>query len=303
MGVPGHRGRHRREPGRPGLDRVRLRGVRLDPRLDRARRVRGGRRLRRDHPRLLRRPGPRRVPRDPLRPDRRPLRGEHACRRPARPFVRDRHRPRLRRRAAPQARCASPGSTRGWRPWSPATSRCSSSTTTATARCSRRARRRSRAGSDTLVLGCMSMAFLGVAERLSEELGVPVLNPARTALKTAEGLVEQRHRAQQEGVPRAAEGRRRNGRALTGPRMKGESVEATVNGARLYYETHGDERRTRAGDPARRARASATAATTSATTARCRTSTGCSSTTRAAPAAPRTGRPTRTSSGWRTSTS
>ena len=45
------------------------------------------------------------------------------------------------------------------------------------------------AGSDTLVLGCMSMAFLGVAERLSEELGVPVLNPARVALKTAEGLV------------------------------------------------------------------------------------------------------------------
>jgi allantoin racemase len=45
------------------------------------------------------------------------------------------------------------------------------------------------AGADTLVLGCMSMAFLGVAERLSEELGVPVLNPARTALKTAEALV------------------------------------------------------------------------------------------------------------------
>jgi allantoin racemase len=45
------------------------------------------------------------------------------------------------------------------------------------------------AGSDTLILGCMSMAFLGVSERLSAELGVPVLNPARTALKTAEGLV------------------------------------------------------------------------------------------------------------------
>ncbi len=35
----------------------------------------------------------------------------------------------------------------------------------------------------------MSMAFLGVAEELSDELGVPVLNPARTALKTAEALV------------------------------------------------------------------------------------------------------------------
>jgi allantoin racemase len=45
------------------------------------------------------------------------------------------------------------------------------------------------AGADTLILGCMSMAFLGVAEQLSEELGVPVLNPARTALKTAEALV------------------------------------------------------------------------------------------------------------------
>jgi allantoin racemase len=45
------------------------------------------------------------------------------------------------------------------------------------------------AGADTLILGCMSMAFLGVAERLSVELGVPVLNPARTALKAAEGLV------------------------------------------------------------------------------------------------------------------
>ena len=45
------------------------------------------------------------------------------------------------------------------------------------------------AGADTLILGCMSMAFLGVAERLSTELEVPVLNPARTALKAAEGLV------------------------------------------------------------------------------------------------------------------
>lgn len=45
------------------------------------------------------------------------------------------------------------------------------------------------AGADTLVLGCMSMAFLGVAEQLTEELGVPVLNPARVALKTAETLV------------------------------------------------------------------------------------------------------------------
>ena len=45
------------------------------------------------------------------------------------------------------------------------------------------------AGADTIVLGCMSMAFLGVAEQLSEELGVLVINPARTALKTAELLL------------------------------------------------------------------------------------------------------------------
>jgi allantoin racemase len=44
-------------------------------------------------------------------------------------------------------------------------------------------------GADTMVLGCMSMAFLGVAEDLSAELGVPVVNPARTALKTAELLL------------------------------------------------------------------------------------------------------------------
>jgi allantoin racemase len=43
-------------------------------------------------------------------------------------------------------------------------------------------------GADTLILGCMSMAFLGVAERLAEDLGVPVVNPARTSLKMAELL-------------------------------------------------------------------------------------------------------------------
>jgi allantoin racemase len=42
---------------------------------------------------------------------------------------------------------------------------------------------------DTLVLGCMSMGFLGVAEEMSEVLGVPVVNPDRISLKTAEALV------------------------------------------------------------------------------------------------------------------
>lgn len=42
---------------------------------------------------------------------------------------------------------------------------------------------------DALVLGCMSMGFLGVAEDVSAALGVPVVNPSRTALKTAEAMV------------------------------------------------------------------------------------------------------------------
>jgi allantoin racemase len=44
-------------------------------------------------------------------------------------------------------------------------------------------------GADTLVLGCMTMGFMMVAEELSQRLGVPVVNPARTALKVAEMLV------------------------------------------------------------------------------------------------------------------
>lgn len=42
---------------------------------------------------------------------------------------------------------------------------------------------------DSLVLGCMSMGFLNVAEDMQEILGVPVINPARNALKIAEALV------------------------------------------------------------------------------------------------------------------
>lgn len=41
---------------------------------------------------------------------------------------------------------------------------------------------------DTLVLGCMSMGFLGAAERLSTELGVPVVNPIRAAVHHAQAL-------------------------------------------------------------------------------------------------------------------
>jgi allantoin racemase len=44
---------------------------------------------------------------------------------------------------------------------------------------------------DVLVLGCMSLAFLGVAERAAEQTGIPVINPARCALETARALAAQ----------------------------------------------------------------------------------------------------------------
>ncbi|MCC7450627.1 MAG: hydrogenase expression protein HupH [Anaerolineae bacterium] len=42
---------------------------------------------------------------------------------------------------------------------------------------------------DTLIVGCMSMGFLEIAEAAGAELGVPFLNPARVALKFAEATV------------------------------------------------------------------------------------------------------------------
>ncbi len=47
-------------------------------------------------------------------------------------------------------------------------------------------------GADTLVLGCMSEAFLGLSEFLQEKLGVPVVNPVGVSVKTAELLVVNR---------------------------------------------------------------------------------------------------------------
>ena len=44
------------------------------------------------------------------------------------------------------------------------------------------------AGADVLVLGCMTMAFLDVTAELERDLGVPVVNPARASLHTAEML-------------------------------------------------------------------------------------------------------------------
>jgi len=44
-------------------------------------------------------------------------------------------------------------------------------------------------GAETIVLGCMSMAFLDVEHELGARLGVPVVNPAKVALGVAELLV------------------------------------------------------------------------------------------------------------------
>ncbi|MBA2303658.1 MAG: Asp/Glu racemase [Acidobacteria bacterium] len=44
---------------------------------------------------------------------------------------------------------------------------------------------------DVLVLGCMSLAFLGVAGEIATRTGVPVINPARCALETARSLATQ----------------------------------------------------------------------------------------------------------------
>lgn len=54
-----------------------------------------------------------------------------------------------------------------------------------------------RRDADVLVVGCMSLAFLEVAEKASAAIGVPVVNPARASLDTActlaaQGLVQSR---------------------------------------------------------------------------------------------------------------
>ncbi len=42
---------------------------------------------------------------------------------------------------------------------------------------------------DVIILGCMSMAFMGVTELMIETLGTPVVNPAYVSLKICEGLI------------------------------------------------------------------------------------------------------------------
>ena len=45
-------------------------------------------------------------------------------------------------------------------------------------------------GADVLVMGCMSMAFMGVEQELLTRLAVPVVSPVLAALKTAETMID-----------------------------------------------------------------------------------------------------------------
>jgi len=47
-------------------------------------------------------------------------------------------------------------------------------------------------GAQVLILGCMSMAFLGIDRDLEQRLGVPVVSPVVAALKTAELMLAHR---------------------------------------------------------------------------------------------------------------
>lgn len=44
-------------------------------------------------------------------------------------------------------------------------------------------------GADVVLLGCLSLAFTGAGDELQERLGLPVVNPLRVAVRTAEMLV------------------------------------------------------------------------------------------------------------------
>jgi len=44
-------------------------------------------------------------------------------------------------------------------------------------------------GADVIVLGCMSMGFLGITDEVTKRLEIPVVNPVTAALKTAEMVV------------------------------------------------------------------------------------------------------------------
>lgn len=62
-------------------------------------------------------------------------------------------------------------------------------------------RRAMRQGADVILLGCLSLAFTGAGDDLQERLGVPVVNPLRVAVRTAEMLASGR-RSQPPPPPR-----------------------------------------------------------------------------------------------------
>ncbi len=45
-------------------------------------------------------------------------------------------------------------------------------------------------GASSVTFGCISMGFLMVDEKLTEEIGVPAVNPVKVAVKTAETLID-----------------------------------------------------------------------------------------------------------------
>ena len=42
---------------------------------------------------------------------------------------------------------------------------------------------------DSILFGCMTMSFAGLEKRLEKEIGIPVLNAGRVALKTIESMI------------------------------------------------------------------------------------------------------------------
>ena len=49
-------------------------------------------------------------------------------------------------------------------------------------------------GADTLVLGCMSMAFQDMAQEMSQRLGVPVINPLHASMAVLQFMVRTKTR-------------------------------------------------------------------------------------------------------------
>ena len=45
-------------------------------------------------------------------------------------------------------------------------------------------------GAASVTYGCMSMGFLMVDEELTDEIGVPAINPVKTSVRAAETLID-----------------------------------------------------------------------------------------------------------------